>query len=318
MTSQGRTSTPVPDFVVAGAGRSGTTAVVEALRGHPQAFVTEPKEPHYFALHGTQPDFAGPGDAHTINRVAVTERQAFLDLFPRDRGEGLRAMGEGSVSTLYYYERALPEIMAMNPGMRFVILLRDPVARAYSSFQYMRARGFEPVEDFLEAVAQEPERLAANWHHLWHYTRMSMYADAIAAVQAAVPADQVGIWFYEDLDRDHDATIAEVMRFLDLTPVASDEGAAAPRVNISGTPRSKLLHRGLWWVTRHEAPRSAVKAVTSYRFRERVRSLALRREGVPEQARASLAPVFADDVSRLRKLLPDSSVGWLAEGGASA
>ncbi|MDN5894932.1 MAG: sulfotransferase domain-containing protein, partial [Nocardioides sp.] len=196
-----------------------------------------------------------------------------------------------------------------------VILLRDPVARAYSSFQYMRARGFEPAEDFLEAVAQESERLAAHWHHLWHYTRMSMYADAVAAVQAAVPADQVGIWFYEDLDRDHDATIAEVTRFLGLAPTATDDGPA-PRVNISGTPRSRLLHRGLLWVTRHEAPRSAVKAVTTYRFRERVRSLALRRGDVSEQARASLAPVFAEDVSRLRKLLPDSSVGWLADGGA--
>ncbi|MDN5895646.1 MAG: sulfotransferase, partial [Nocardioides sp.] len=143
-------STSVPDFVVAGAGRSGTTAVVEALRVHPQAFVTEPKEPHYFALHGTRPEFAGPGDAHTINRVAVTDRKAFLDLFPRDRGE-FRALGDGSVSTLYYYQRALPEILTMNPGMRFVILLRDPVARAYSSFQYIRARVFDPAEALLEA-----------------------------------------------------------------------------------------------------------------------------------------------------------------------
>lgn len=304
---------PVPDFVVAGAARSGTTAVVEALRTHPQAFVTQPKEPHYFALHGTRPDFAGPGDAHTINRVAVTDRQAYLDLFPRDRGGELRALGEGSVSTLYYYERALPEIMAMNPRMRFVILLRDPVARAYSSFQYMRARGFEPVEDFLDAVAQEPARVAANWHHLWHYTRMSMYADAIAAVQAAVPPEQVGIWFHEDLDRDYAATIGEVMRFLDLAPMVTDDGTA-PRVNISGTPRSRFLHHALWWVTRHEFPRAAVKATTTYQFRERVRSLALRREGVPQKARASLTPVFADDVAQLRKLLPASSVRWLAEG----
>ena len=80
------TGRQVPNFLVIGAGRSGTTALVEGLRSHPKVFVTEPKEPHYFALHGRQPDFAGPGDAHTINRVAVTDRQAYLDLYPRQHG----------------------------------------------------------------------------------------------------------------------------------------------------------------------------------------------------------------------------------------
>lgn len=306
----------VPNFVVAGAGRSGTTAVVEALRAHPHAFVTEPKEPHYFAFHGLQPDFAGPGDRHTINRVAVTERRAYLDLYPADDGRHYRALGDGSVSSLYYYERALPEILAMNPRMRFVILLRDPVARAYSSFQYMRARGFEPLEDFLDAVAQEPERRAANWHHLWHYTSMSKYADAVAAVQAAVPVEQLGIWFYEDLDRNYADTISEIFTFLGLAPLAHQDGAPT-RVNISGTPRFQRLHHALWWVTRHERLRSAVTAATTYRFRERVRSLALRRDGVPADARAALTPLFADDLARLRTRLGGRSAPWLGAGEAT-
>ncbi len=74
----------------------------------------------------------------------------------------------------------------MNPDMRLVVMLREPVARAHSSFQYMRARGFEPLEDFLEAVAPSTQRKRDNWHHLWHYTRMSLYADAIEAMIDAV------------------------------------------------------------------------------------------------------------------------------------
>ena len=226
------TAAALPNFLVVGAARSGTTGLVEGLRSHPRVFVTDPKEPHYFALHDQTPDFTGPGDGHTINRVAVTDRDGYLALYPTSPHEFL-ALGDGSVSTLYYYERALPEVVAMNPDMRLVVLLREPIARAYSSHQYMRARGFEPYEDFLAAVDDEPHRKADNYHHLWHYTSMSLYADAVAALQKAVSPEQLGIWFYDDLDRDYEGTVRAVLRFLDVPPVEG-EAEGVPRVNISG------------------------------------------------------------------------------------
>lgn len=300
----------IPNFLVAGAARSGTTGLVEGLREHPQVFVTDPKEPHYFALHGTTPAFAGPGDAHTINRVAVTDRSAYLALYPRQTN--LLAMGDGSVSTLYYHKRAIPEVLEMNPEMKVIVLLRDPVVRAYSSHQYMRARGFEPLESFLDALAEEPRRRSENWHHLWHYTEMSKYAEAVEAMQKAIPPENLGIWFYEDLDRDYSRTLQQVLRFLEL-PVVESEGEGVPRVNISGAPRFELMQRGLKWATGNELVRSTVKRSTSYRFRERIRRLALRRDDLPTQAREELAPVFADDLDRLRDLLTGDIPDWLSE-----
>ena len=305
-------TTRLPSFVVAGAARSGTTGLVEGIREHPQAFVTDPKEPHYFALHGLTPDFAGPGDAHTINRVAVTDREAYLGLYPE--GGNKTALGDGSVSTLYYYERAIPELLELNPDVRIVVLLREPVARAYSSHQYMRARGFEPHENFLDAVAEEETRRSLNWHHLWHYTAMSKYADGVEALQSAFPRENIGIWFYDDLDRDYAGTLAQVLRFLQL-PVVEGEGVGVPRVNISGTPRSERLHKALWWATRNEAVRSGVKRVTTYRMRERVRRTALRRDGLPAEARAQLSPVFEEDLGRLRGLIDGDVPDWLANVG---
>src|ERR671921_96192 len=76
----------VPTFLVVGAGRSGTTGLAEGLRTHPRVFVTTPKEPHYFALHGTVPSFRAPGDDATINRVAVTDRDTYLALYPEQHG----------------------------------------------------------------------------------------------------------------------------------------------------------------------------------------------------------------------------------------
>ena len=149
-------SRTLPNFLVVGAARCGTTGLVEGLRAHPQVFVTDPKEPHYFALHKHRRALRGTRRRATINQVAVTDRDAYLDLYPQEHD--YLALGDGSVSTLYYHQDALPEVVAMNPAMRLVVLLREPVARAHSSHQYMRARGLEPVEDFLEAVALEDER----------------------------------------------------------------------------------------------------------------------------------------------------------------
>lgn len=301
-----------PTFLVVGGARCGTTGLVEGLRSHPAVFVTDPKEPHYFALHRTGAQFTAPGDEHTINRVSVTDREAYLALYPDpERGrQGYLALGDGSVSTMYYHEEALPEVLAVNPGMKLVMLLREPVERAYSAHQYMRARGLEPVAGFLEAVALEEERRAAGWHHIWHYTAMSRYADSVAAMQAAVPPEQLGIWFYDDLNRDYEGTVSAVLRFLGV-PAVLGEASGVPRVNISGQPRYKPVHAVLKMATGNAAVRTAVKQATSYRFRERVRRRVLRSDTLPVEAREQLTPLFESDLARLRTLLPSPGPDWL-------
>lgn len=300
--------TTVPTFLVAGAARSGTTGLVEGLRAHPQVFVTQPKEPHYFALHGGAPTFQGPGDENTINRSAVTDRAGYLNLFPAEH-EYL-ALGDGSVSTLYYAEHALAEIQQINPQMRVVVILRDPVERAYSSYSYLRSRGFEPHDSFCAALADEPRRRSADWHHLWHYTGMSYYAHGLRILREGLGVDQVGVWFYDDLERDFSAVVSSVLRFLDV-PSDINESAPIERVNVSGTPRNVHLQRVIWWASRHDGIRRSAKSLTSFAFRERVRRTMLRSSNVPQEAREYLTPLFQDDLREVSAMI-GSGPGWLA------
>lgn len=305
--------TTVPTFLVAGGARCGTTGLVEGLRAHPRVFVTQPKEPHYFAFHRLGAKFTAPGDDHTINRVAVTDRDAYLALYPAKHD--YLALGDGSVSTLYYAGEALPEVLRINPSMKLIVLLREPVERAYSAHQYMRARGLEPVEDFLEAVALEADRRESGWHHMWHYTAMSRYADSLAAVQSALPPEQLGVWFYDQLNADYTATLESVLAFLDVPSEAGD-AITVPRVNISGQQRFAPVSAALQWATANAAVRSAVKRTTSYHFRERVRRTVLRTSGLPPGAREALGPLFTEDLQHLRACLPDVTVpAWLAAVG---
>lgn len=309
----------IPNFLVAGAARCGTTALVEGLRNHPQVFVTHPKEPHYFALHGQHVDFRGPGDAATINRVAVTDTEGYLGLYPSGPDSADRdyvAFGDGSVSTLYYAERSVPEILRINPEMRVAVMLRDPVDRAFSSYQYLRARGFEPHEDFLAALDDEPQRIKDNWHHLWHYTAMSHYADGLQTLREGLGADRVGVWFYDDLDRDPVATISSVLRFLEVPP-HPQESVGIARVNVSGTPKLAPVTKAIQWATTIEPLRQLVKRSTSFGFREFVRRHSLRSTSVADRARERLEPIFAEDLRRVAELLDhESAPDWLRRHSA--
>ncbi|MBA3523545.1 MAG: sulfotransferase, partial [Geodermatophilaceae bacterium] len=271
-----------------------------------------PKEPHYFALHGQTVDFQGPGDVDTVNRVSVTDRDAYLRLFPAEHD--FLALGDGSVSTLYYSERAVPEIVAVNPDMRVVVILREPVDRAYSSFQYLKTRGFEPEEHFGAAVADEERRKAQNWHHLWHYTSMSYYAADLRRLQEGLGRDQVGVFFYDDLQSDYASTLRRVQTFLGLPP-ETEQDLDVPRVNVSGTPKLLLLQKAIQKATRNELLRRTVKGMTSYRLREKIRSSGLRPAAATAQERAQLEPLFAADLVELAVLVDGPVPRWLRDAG---
>jgi hypothetical protein len=288
-----------PDFVVAGAGRAGSTAVVESLRRRPDVFVTQPKEPHFLALADIGPVFAGPGDDATINRILVRELAHYQALFREAPEHALR--GEGSVSTLYYAERAAPRLQLLNPQARVIVVLRDPIARAYSSHQYLVNRGYEPVTDFFEALALEEERRAAGWHHLWHYAAMSMYADGVEHFLQAFPAGSVRVWWYDDLVTDEVGTMAQIQEFLGLE--RHGEVISPGRVNASGTPRRRWLHHAMQLASRSDHLRRAVRGAVPFELRERIRSANLMTNEASADVRSLLAPRFQPDLARLADVL---------------
>ena len=159
----------LPNFLIIGAAKSGTTALFEYLEQHPSVFLSNPKEPHFLALQGVCLDFQGPGDAKTINRLAITDFNRYEQLF--DNSRGARAIGEASVSTMYYFD-SLNRIQKYLPRAKMLCMLRQPADRAYSAYSFMRMRMLEPHVDFDDALADEAHRIASNWHHIWHYKQI--------------------------------------------------------------------------------------------------------------------------------------------------
>jgi hypothetical protein len=298
----------LPNFVIIGAAKAGTSSVFAYLGQHPGVFASPAKEPNYFALADQRVAFAGPGDS-IINQASITDLREYQALFRGARS----AAAIGEASTLYLYAPTAAEALRKHvPGVRVIAILRDPAERAYSSYLHMRRDGREPLTSFDEALDEEETRIRANWEHLWHYTRLGFYHAQLRRYYDLFPREQIAVWLYDDLSENPQRVLREVFTFLAVDPTFEPDMSV--RHKVAGTPRSRLLHAAL---TRPNLAKSLAKAVLPPAVRGQLYGLAMRRnimehrEALRPETRERLRGLYRDDVERLAALLRRDLSGWL-------
>ena len=200
-----------PNFIILGAAKAGTTALYHYLQQHPQIYMTPLKETNYFALRGQHLDFRGPGDDDYVNRMSITNEAAYRAQF-----EGVRdeiAVGEASPLYLYHPETA-NRIRQTLPDAKLIAFLRNPVDRAYSAFLHLVRDNRESERDFAAALAREPERIAANYEHIWHYMSMGRYYEQLKRYYDRFPSEQIKVFLYRDLRTEPTRVLREIHGFL--------------------------------------------------------------------------------------------------------
>ena len=201
----------LPDFLLVGAPKCGTSALHAALSRHPQLYLSEPKEPKFFLTDGPPPDSGGgPGDLASW-REHVWRRADYEALFATAPPDA--RCGESTV--FYLYDLAAQRrIRALLPDVRVIAVLRDPVERAHSNWAHLRGAGLEPEADFRAALDREPARIAAGWAHFWHYAAQSRYGGQLEHLFGLFDADRVLLLRYRDLRDAPAETVDRVCRFL--------------------------------------------------------------------------------------------------------
>lgn len=259
------------------------------------------------AFCGTTPDFQGPYDDQIINRRAVTRPEEYEKLFA---GAGrARAVGEGSVSTLYYHQSSIPNIQAYAPQARLLCILRNPVERAYSAYMYYLSLTREPVADFEQAWDLEPERLRANYHHIWHYRQMGLYSQQVGPFLEAFGPEQLKVLIYDDFRRDPLGIIRECCAFIGVNP--DQTYPDRPETLVSGRPKNRLVQAVLgrpsgWKNTlRKILPKSLTTSVRDFIARRN-----LERVPMKPAMRARLQEYYAADVEKLEGLLGRDLSAW--------
>lgn len=302
MSAEGR----FPNFLIIGAAKAGTTSLYHYLGQHPEIFMSPVKEPRYFALAGHPLDFRGPGDER-LREKTTTTLDAYLQLFAGVRDEP--AVGEASV--LYIHHPTAADAIASHvPEARIIAVLRNPVDRAHSAFLYHLRDGYEPLAEFDDALAAEPERIAAGWYYGWHYRSQGFYHRNLARYYDRFDPTRVRVYLHEDLDRDPHGVLSDIFGFLDV-----DEGFrpdVSTRHNPSGRPRS---HRAQRLLTRRHPLKEAVKSVIPEQWGHKliaaVQPVNLVRPPVRAETRARLVEGYAEDIRQLERLIGRDLSRWL-------
>lgn len=302
---------PSPTLFVIGAAKAGTTALDEYLRQHPALFMSPVREPNHFAFPGGPVPYRGhDGGPAPMARTSVTDPAAYRALFA-DAPPGA-VVGETSPAYLYVPGTA-ERIAEAVPDARIVVILRDPVERAFSAYQHLLREGREP-ESFEVALTLEADRIAAGWGILWRYVDAGRYAAQLERYLAVFPRERILVLLHDDLVADAARTCREVFRFAGVDPdVALD---TSTRFNVSGAPRSRILQP---FVNPPPPVRRALLRLVPgsleagvRRLHARASAANLRRLDLAPATRDRLRDVFADDVARVAGLIGRDLAGWLS------
>lgn len=298
----------LPDFLIIGAPKSGTTSLYSYLRSHPQIFMSPVKEPRYFAFPDRRPRFRGAGGAR-FNRNVTWRLDAYRRLFA-DRGDA-RAAGEASAT--YLWASAAPgAIRRLIPDARLIAILRNPVDRAYSHYCHNRRLGREPLFDFRAALDAEPERIAGGWNPNVHYRARGRYGEQVARYLELFPRERLLVLLQEDLSARPAETLAGLCRFLDVDDTFAFD--TRKRHNVTeGLPRRVWLNR--LFATQTPAKRLARRIVPeqarSALFERYYRSNLDPTPPLDPALRVELLDGFRDDIARLQTLIGRDLGHWL-------
>lgn len=305
----------LPDFFIAGAPKAGTTALHVALAAHPSLYLSPVKEPKYFLCDGPPPREGGPGDAHSY-REWIWRRADYEALFDGAPAGALRGESTPFYLADFAAHRRIHEAV---PQARLVVVLRDPVDRAYSNWAHLWADGLETIPDFVAACEAEQPRAAAGWAPFWRYLGTGLYGQQLEHLWTLFPREQVHVIRYKWLVDSPGTTLDGVCRFLGV-----QEGLVAevPAQNVGTYVSPSLYNRVLRRSFRAGAAVGSLFPPQVWRKASVPLLWLLQRQPQhrPElrpEDRAQLVGYFADDVRLLERLTGWELSEWLTyrEGG---
>ena len=289
----------LPNFIIIGAAKAGTTALYWHLAEHPEIKMSTLKETNFFAygLDEKGDLLYGNPELHRFPIRTLPDYEAQFE-----GRKAATAIGEASP---IYLEcpQAAPRIRELLPEARIICGLREPIDRAYSDYlMYLRNRGvtFDPNRDLSpDAKWAKPES---------HWVRIGKYHDMLARYYALFPREQIHVFLFDDVKTDMASVVGDIYRFLGVD--ASYRPDLETPHNVGGVPDNPTLERFLT----NRGLRTIVDPLVPRRLADwarRLRTSNLRRpDDIPDELRARLKPLFRDDIAATEKLIGRDLRAW--------
>jgi hypothetical protein len=303
----------LPNFLIIGSAKGGTTSLYSYLQQHPQVFMSVPKEPTFFGNEGPELLYNGPYDEHrAYHSKTITDLKNYTAIFDNVKDE--KAIGDASIFYIYL-PKAPEQIKKYVPKAKMFAVLRNPADRAYSAYLHTVRQGREP-RSFEEALKLEPERIQQKWNPLWHFKAMGFYYEQVKRFYDMFGREQVHIYLYEDLRNNPLRLIKEVFEILEVdTSFTPDTGRRFKESYVPKIPAiERFLNKTKYKATLSEAHLPGPIAWRMKSVKKLIdRTAELNRKQpprIPAAIRMTLLDEYRDDILRLGDLLRRDLTYW--------
>ena len=273
----------LPNFLIIGAAKSGTTSLHHYLRQHPEIYLTPVKEINFF--------WAAAREHGRKTPRTLAEYERFFDGATTEK-----AIGE--ISPRYLNSETAAELITRDlPNVRLVVSLRNPAERAWSDY-LGRVRILRETGPFAEAI--RPGRECLEWG--FYFPRLKRYYDRF-------PREKIHVLLYDDFALDADETLGRLFRFLDVDPDVQIN--TSRKHNAAAIPRSMALNQVLWpsvvaaqsLVPRRWRGTGVLAAVVSKTYRSAPR--------LAPEVHQYLREIYREDIMRTAELIGRNLSAWL-------
>jgi hypothetical protein len=302
------TTATLPNFLLVGAAKCGTSSLYHYLQQHPDIFMSPVKEPRFFSNRAANPG-SGPGDVANSQK-SVGSFNEYVKLFQKSKGK--KAVGEASVDTMFHFERTIPAIQHYLHDPRIVIILRNPVDRAYSAYNYHVRDGRENLS-FADALIMEEKRKEDGYMCMWQYQKGGLYAERVRDFQKNFT--NVQVLLYDDLKKNVLTLLRCLYAFLDVQPDFVPD--TSHRYNVSGIPRWSFINALFIKPKRlHKVASSVGGALLGanrwIHLRDRIRStILLKPPPMDPEIAEQLRQYYCDDILTLQDSIGRDLSSWI-------
>jgi hypothetical protein len=281
------------DFFIVGAPKAGTTSLYKYLNQHQDVVMSSVKEPNYFSKEELESQ-----DLYYASKN-ITDEKDYHSLF-QTNGEK-KKLGEASVSYLFY-PKVSKRIFKYNKDAKIIIILRNPVDRAYSHYKMDFRLGFVK-RDFEDLVLNNNQEGSLFYQQ---YIDLGLYHLQVKSYIDEFGSTNVCVMFYEDLKKDRATFVNNIFSFLNLK---SDSNINFNlKYNKSKLPSNNFM-RYLYSI-------SLVRKTASFLFNERLINFINKNffresnQEIESKVRHKLNQVFLNDIFMLEKLLNKDLSSW--------
>ncbi|HEU24894.1 MAG: sulfotransferase [Mesoaciditoga sp.] len=301
----------LPNFLIVGAAKAGTTSLSYYLKQHPEIYISPVKEPKFFTAQFLNFPLKGIGD-DLVEKHIIKTFDRYKKLFKWATPQR-KAIGEASVDNLYYHKGAILQIKKYLGNPKIIIILRNPVSRAFSAYTHLVRDGREYLS-FEEGLLMEEKRMAENWEFMWYYKDVGLYYEQVKDYLDNF--SDVKIYLTEDLEQKTLEVVKDIFRFLEVDENFTPDTSV--KYNVSGIPKKKIYAK----ISRHLNtlgsflersvnyifPKKGIKVVG---FFEKIRAKEFEKPKMLESTRKSLIEFYKADILKTQDLIGRDLSNWL-------